>query len=360
MVRYEFLTLVVVAVTALVHCHHECRTRTGQEGRCVSIRQCPEMQALLQSITSNGAQSGSMQWLRDSVCDFQDETPKVCCKYRHSLASRGASLLPTDCGRTVLVDRIVGGVDASLFSWPWIALLNGRNTRGNFWICGGVLISDRYVLTAAHCVHGSSRYLLDFVRIGEHQLTKNPDCERRVCAPSPQDIRVEEIVVHDDYGRVQGCPRCHDIALLRLATPAQLNPAHVVPICLPMNIEKDLGIVNNDFSSKFAWTAGWGTIDPARTVPADILQEVFLPLSKTYCNTSSYPDPNMVLCAGGEGADSCAGDSGGPLVMENPRVNINYVVGLVSNGPTVCGARKTQGYYTNVHYYIPWILRHLH
>ncbi|MPC77976.1 hypothetical protein E2C01_072446 [Portunus trituberculatus] len=46
--------------------------------------------------------------------------------------------------------------------------------------------------------------------------------------------------------------------------------------------------------------------------------------------------------------------------MENPRVNINYVVGLVSNGPTVCGARQTQGYYTNVYYYISWILRHLH
>ena len=68
----------------------------------------------------------------------------------------------------------------------------------------------------------------------------------------------------------------------------------------------------------------------------------------------------QVLCAGGESADSCGGDSGGPLIMESLHTNKNFLVGLVSNGPTVCGARQTQGVYISVHYYISWILQHMH
>lgn len=356
MLGYGYLMVAVVAMATTVH-SQGCHTASGEPGRCINIKQCPDLNQLLQQITAKTAPAGAMQVLRQSVCDITNGA-KVCCKHQHNLVSRGVSLLPRNCGRTVLVDRIVGGVDASLFAWPWIALLRGKSARESSWTCGGVLISSRYVLTAAHCVR-NSRFSLEFVRVGEHQLSRRVDCESRVCAPDPQDILVEEIIVHEDYERVSGCPRCHDIALLRLSTPAQLNTAHVVPICLPMNLERDLGVYNQDFSHRFAWAAGWGTVDPVRRVPADVLQEAYLPLGKRFCDVSAYPDSNMVLCAGGEGADSCGGDSGGPLVMENATTNTNYLIGLVSSGPTFCGARQTQGIYTSVRYYISWILQHL-
>ena len=62
----------------------------------------------------------------------------------------------------------------------------------------------------------------EFVRLGEHTLFKEQDCEQGLCAPRPQDIPVEQIISHPQYG--SQCKECNDIALLRLSRPAQMNP----------------------------------------------------------------------------------------------------------------------------------------
>lgn len=332
-----------------------CQTVGGSPGSCVPINQCPEQLKLLQQARDPSLTS-TIRILRRSICELSPRI-RVCC----AASQNPRVVLPLKCGVSDLEDRIVNGSNAGLLDWPWMALLRGGGSRGSNWICGGVLISERYVLTAAHCVHSSSGRTLEFVRIGEHTLSKNVDCEKGVCAPQPQDITVEDIKIHEGFGGIPACPRCHDIALLRLSRPAELHPLHVLPICLATNLEEDLQIRSRaDFISKLAWVAGWGTIDPRRLKIPDVLQDVLLPISDEYCGSqlSVYPDPDMVLCAGGERKDSCHGDSGGPLILRNNK-HKKFVVGIVSQGPVICGAERTQGIYTSVSYYMPWILKNL-
>ena len=61
------------------------------------------------------------------------------------------------------------------------------------------------------------------------------------------------------------------------------------------------------------------------------------------------------------GSDSCGGDSGGPLMIERNSDAIPFMtqIGLVSWGPPKCGTKGAPGVYTNVRYFLPWILDNL-
>ena len=85
--------------------------------------------------------------------------------------------------------------------------------------------------------------------------------------------------------------------------------------------------------------------------------------SDTYLRSSGVRLTKSQLCAGGEeGKDSCQGDSGGPLMgqdLSNPLQPYWYLVGVVSFGPTPCGAESWPGVYTRVSDYIDWIQTNL-
>ncbi|XP_042855651.1 phenoloxidase-activating factor 3-like [Penaeus japonicus] len=264
------------------------------------------------------------------------------------------------CGARGVVDKIVGGEDAPLGAWPWMVALRGRVNGRRSWFCGGVLVSERYVLTAAHCFKEGLGLELDIARIGEYKFSVDPDCSGGRCAPSPQDIPVERIIRHPQYG--SPCTECNDIALLRLSRPAVLHPGFVVPVCLPTDPVRDMGFSEEEFQGKAAWAAGWGTTARDSAVPQrpDVLQQVRLPLQElSYCDRlrRGYPDSRMTLCAG-EGRDTCKSDSGGPLTLDNGQGR-SFVVGVTSLGPTSCGSSDTQGLYTDVRFYLPWILRNI-
>nr|XP_045602601.1 phenoloxidase-activating factor 3-like [Procambarus clarkii] len=365
--RFAAMMMMVTAmVTVGCDAHHiaRCARGGGRHGACGHITDCPPLLSLLHRLRTATAPPHAFQILRRSVCGYENNFPLVCCPDSASPArvlSPGRSLLPARCGISSLTDRIIDGEDAKLMAWPWMVLLRGTMNGVSQWTCGGVLISERYVLTAAHC-YNPSLVTIESVRVGEHTLHQHPDCELGICAPPPQDIPVERVISHPDYEKP--CTTCNDIALLRLARPAILNPFHVVPVCLPVNPQQDLGFTEQEFLGQLAWAAGWGSIsrDSLTFVRLNTLQQVQLPIvDLPFCEIlrKPYPDRRMVLCAGGNGKDTCRGDSGGPLTVTNKVGTRSYVVGITSHGPRECGITNTQGIYTNVLYYISWIISNL-
>ncbi|CAL4236537.1 unnamed protein product [Meganyctiphanes norvegica] len=379
----------------------ECRTPDRRLGDCISIQQCPTLNSLLQQVSS-GSSSGGISTLRKYICVYDESSVRVCCPRTIK------SPITTQCGVRFTDDRIIGGEDAELGAWPWMVIFRARDTRtsggscsdknpfcsgwaasghcqsdtdfmtencmkscnkcpsvtgASGWICGGVLISEQYVLTAAHCFRDGSR--IEYARIGEYDLSKSPDYGRGRTAPEPQDIEVERVIKHPDFGS-PGCRKCNDIALVKLAKPARMHRIFVQPICLPSNPEQDMKYPVSAFQGKDGVAAGWGVTDATDyygTNLSDILQQAKLRIQEqSYCRQQkiNYPNDSMILCAGqGDGKDTCRGDSGGPLMLPDSSGVRYYVVGVTSLGRTVCGTHDAQGIFTSVHYYMDWLYQNM-
>ncbi|XP_076752173.1 uncharacterized protein LOC143424158 [Xylocopa sonorina] len=232
--------------------------------------------------------------------------------------------------------RIVGGGSSSAGSWPWqVALYKEGDYQ-----CGGALINDRWILSAAHCFyHAQKEYWV--ARIG---------ATRRGSFPSPyeQVLRVDHISLHPDYidnGFI------NDIAMLRLEEPVIFSD-YVRPICLPQLEPK---------SGTTCTVTGWGQLFEIGRIFPDTLQEVQLPVISTEeCRRKTlflplYRITSGMLCAGLKdgGRDACLGDSGGPLVCSGSD-NKYTLHGITSNGYG-CARPGRPGVYTKVHHYLPWV-----
>merc|ERR1719228_1762821 len=115
--------------------------------------------------------------------------------------------------------RIVGGVDTEVNEYPWqVALVS----YGSTWIfCGGSLISDIWVMTAAHCTQGKLPSYIQII-LGEHDQSN---------AMESVTIRsdVVQIVQHPDSSGVS-----HDFSLVKLQYPINFpDYPHIRPVCLP-------------------------------------------------------------------------------------------------------------------------------
>lgn len=265
-------------------------------------------------------------------------------------------LLPTNCGN-IEDDRIWGGDSTQLYQMPWMVLLSYQDVViGPRLSCGGTLITEWYVLTAAHCVEFlSSRMTLESVVLGEYDIRTNPDCEDSTnCAPPIRKVRFSRVIAHPGY-----TPETlrDDIALLRLSEPADFSLDTMKPICLP--ITSDLQRENLD--NKSVVVAGWGVTEEG--MQSSVLMSVNLPVvsnqncMKDYDNQVRIIDGQM--CAGGEkDKDSCSGDSGGPLMYPGKvGRRVQYVQrGIVSYGSKRCALGGYPAIYTRVAYYMDWIL----
>lgn len=241
--------------------------------------------------------------------------------------------------------------------WP----LSGSGSKGHH--CGGSLISERYVVTASHCVNGKSLpadWRLTGVRLGEWDTATDPDCEVDVrgmkdCAPPHLDVPVERTIPHPSYDPGSK-NQLNDIALLRLARRIEYTD-FVRPICLPL----DTNLRTATFDGISMDVAGWGKTEQLSASNLKLKAAVdgfTLNECQSVYNRQSILLKNTQMCAGGmEGVDSCRGDSGGPLIsLDTNKVNTYYfLAGVVSFGPTPCGLNGWPGVYTRVGAYVDWV-----
>ncbi|XP_067853553.1 chymotrypsin B-like isoform X2 [Heptranchias perlo] len=224
--------------------------------------------------------------------------------------------------------RIVNGEEAVPGSWPWqVSLQSGTGWH----FCGGSLINENWVVTAAHCGVSTA----DFVILGAH--------DKSLKTESLSLLFPLQVITHPKWNRYT---INYDVSVVKLASPALFNN-QVSPVCLAASTDQYP-------QGMKCVTTGWGRTRASRTSRPDKLQQATLPLlSNTNCKQYwGNRISDIMICAGADGASSCMGDSGGPLVCQ--KNDVWNLVGIVSWGSRSCST-TSPGVYARVTELRGWI-----
>ncbi|XP_070184010.1 CLIP domain-containing serine protease B4-like [Littorina saxatilis] len=271
------------------------------------------------------------------------------------------SSLDSSSGR----DFIVGGkAEEDTLRYPWMMRIIAKQsvTSQLQSLCGGTLLDDLHVLTAAHCLpkvmNGAVGLALD-----EHELIIVQMGGVTTASFGHQE-KVQAVFVHKGFN-VELKQQRHDIAVLKLKN--SLRFAHgwgttIRPVCLP---------VLNERAPHDCEAIGWGLTDSRDTGSTSAtLQRVelyvyhypeclrFKPFDMSYA--SFFDDTNICAGAGSNvegGRDICSGDSGGPLLCRTKNETKLKQFGIVSFGSSEapCGSSGYVNYYVNVPAYVNWL-----
>uniref|UniRef100_A0A182QPH2 Peptidase S1 domain-containing protein n=1 Tax=Anopheles farauti TaxID=69004 RepID=A0A182QPH2_9DIPT len=211
------------------------------------------------------------------------------------------------------------------------------------WNCGGSLIWENYVLTAAHCAADENNVAPDVVRLGDINLYDSSDDQYA------QQLKIVEIIRHPEH---RFSSRYHDIALLRLEKNVTLHDT-VAPGCLWNDEEIPFPTME---------ATGWGSTGFGQANTPILLKVSLSVVRKAECESYYSASRGLrnglqdyQLCAGDIKMDTCPGDSGGPLQMKllaNAKMT-PFIIAVTSFG-SVCG-QSAPGVYMKVSSYIPWI-----
>ncbi|XP_067878700.1 uncharacterized protein [Heterodontus francisci] len=233
-------------------------------------------------------------------------------------------------GQGCVCTEILGGREVKPHSRPYMVSIQMNKHH----ICGGALIAQRWVLTAAHCKYIWKNKKIEVV-LGAHSLSKRQEEKQQV-------LEVTKCFSHQQFNWKR---KDNDIMLVKLAHDAILN-TNVSTLKLPKSRE-------DVKSGTKCFVAGWGRTNPENAELSNTLREVKVAVidrkrcnSKAYYNYNPYITKDM-LCAGDKKGrkDSCLGDSGGPLICITMFRRNNIYRGIVSAGDG-CGKIKKPGIYT--------------
>ncbi|KAJ8711153.1 hypothetical protein PYW07_008395 [Mythimna separata] len=239
----------------------------------------------------------------------------VCCAYAHKKDKKAKKHRDHDVG-------IIGGHKISITDAPFIASVR---LNGTVHWCGGSIIHERFILTAAHCIVPNREFK---ILVGTDKVNEGGKL-----------YDVEKIIMHEKYSNTTSD---YDVCLLKLNESLTFGPTVAKMLMTGDLVKVKTGMQLN--------VTGWGYTDlQARNVPKD-LQQVTVPVVSTPLCKLYYSKQrrltNRMMCAGGRGKDSCMGDSGGPLTWNNVQI------GIVSFG---AGCGVVPGVYTRIKVVKPWI-----
>jgi hypothetical protein len=188
------------------------------------------------------------------------------------------------CGcsrRSSISLKIIGGSSAGLSNWDWVVSLRDVN---NTHFCGGSIINEWYIITAAHCLQHKTHIIFEMtVCAGTFRLSD----------PCHQSRAIDFPIFHPLY---DNATLENDIALVRLTTPLDFADSSLTPICLPSSDHpNEYPKVGTEVVS-----IGWGDLNTNQT--PDELQEVILKvMDKSSRNCNHLPKRRHQLCAGDSG-----------------------------------------------------------
>ncbi|XP_075224753.1 uncharacterized protein LOC142326279 isoform X3 [Lycorma delicatula] len=236
--------------------------------------------------------------------------------------------------------------DSEFGEYPWQVAILKKDPQESVYVCGGTLIDNLHIITAAHCVKSYGAHDLR-VRLGEwdvnHDVEFYPYIERDV----------QNVFIHPEF---YAGTLYNDLAVIRIDRAVDFTQSpHISPACLPEPY--------TDYSGQRCWTTGWGkdafgdygkyqNILKEVDVPIVSFQQCQLQLQQTRLGYEFKLHPGFVCAGGEEGKDACKGDGGGPMVCE--RNGSWQVVGVVSWG-IGCGQYGVPGVYVKVAHYLDWI-----
>lgn len=247
--------------------------------------------------------------------------------------------------------RIINGTPVKPGQYPFQARIHKKDSD---FLCGGSVIGERHILTAAHCVtwcSGSDTLPVSAFEydlwLGDYSLNNENDGNIRV--------ELSKVIPHENFDICKNATSVDDIALLETKEPIKfiINSdgfGSVNQILLPE--KADITYQPGEQMT----VIGWGLT--GRAIISDILQEASVALyDYNSCRGAWANDQNISktghICAMSRVSGSCKGDSGGPLVRKAAD-GILEVVGVTSFGTLDCNLNQP-GVYTRVSNYLDWI-----
>merc|ERR1712066_622256 len=263
-------------------------------------------------------------------CGFRNVRPEVTLYDQPTATQKFFAAMP----------YIVNGYEAIKHEYPFMAALMNRQRQ----FCGGSLIDDNHILTAAHCVAHMSKYDVQNlrVRLGDHNIRDGVNDGIAV------EKRVKRVIRHKGFS---SSTLWNDVAILTMEDDVQFT-TNIQPICLAQGANK--------YVNSHVTVAGWGTLSEAGSQPASMMKVDVKVWTNDMCDSSygsSAPGgiTSHMLCASDYQKDSCSGDSGGPL-FDCPYNGPCEQIGIVSWG-IGCAKQQYPGVYTRITEMMPWIQR---